>query len=68
MKTAMEKDQLVMEPLLDFRTLAEASGLTESYLRKAKAHHGLPYYKIGGSVRFRASEVNSWIKARRTQN
>jgi predicted DNA-binding transcriptional regulator AlpA len=57
--------ELKMEPLLDYDSLAELTGLTASFLKKAKWKMNLPHYKIGAQVKFRISEVELWLKQRK---
>jgi len=67
----MEKQQ-EFERMLTITELSELTGLTISYIRKAMYNLQLPYYKFGpknknrSQVRFRMSEIESWIKQRKT--
>lgn len=53
------------EPLIGVEELSVATGMTVSFIRKAIRVYDMPYYKIGGLIKFRLSEVNSWIQNRR---
>lgn len=53
------------EKLLDYKQLSEATGLGIPFLKKAKDQYDLPFYKIGALVRFKVSEVEQWLKARK---
>lgn len=52
------------EKLIDAFELANITGLTVSFIRKAKDEYELPHYKLGHSLRFRISEVEEWISER----
>jgi excisionase family DNA binding protein len=59
------KKQTQNEPLVDYQTIASETGLTISFIRKAQEHYKFPFYKIGGSVKFKISEVMKWIEDRK---
>ena len=56
------------EKLIDFQELSQQTGLTVSFLKKAKWKMGLPHYKIGKNVRFRLSEIEVWLTQRRARS
>lgn len=51
-----------MEPLLSARELADILGVNLNYVYEQAADGRLPSYKIGGNRRFRASEVEEWLR------
>ena len=55
----------IFENLIDRKDLAELMGLSPSYVSKLMADEGLPYLKIGRSVRYEWSEVKSWLSKRK---
>ena len=54
--------------LVDFRGLAKALGLTERWVREQTTRRALarpdpiPYFRIGGIVRFDIDEVIAWLR------
>lgn len=54
------------EKLLSTRELAEATGLTMPFIEKARRRLDLPFYKLGGIVRFKLSEFEVWLKQRKS--
>ena len=51
-----------MEPLLSARELAAVLGVNLNYVYEQAVDGRLPSYKIGGNRRFRASEVEEWLR------
>lgn len=64
MGSKKKADPRPIEKLMDISEVAKATGLSVAFLRKARAKYSLPFYKMGGSVRFRISEINAWIGER----
>lgn len=56
---------LVFDKLVNKKQLAEQLEISQSYINKLMAEEGLPYFKLGRSVRFRISEVAEWLSKRR---
>lgn len=54
-----------LEPLLTAENVENLFNLSKDSLAKARTELGLPFYKIGKLVRFRASEVEAWLKERK---
>jgi excisionase family DNA binding protein len=54
-----------VEQLVPIREVAQVLGLSVSWVEKAVVKHGLPSYKIGGSRKFRLSEVETWLAEHR---
>lgn len=54
-----------MEPLLSVRQLADLTGFSVSFIRRAQNSRAFPYYKLGGLVRFRMSDFKAWLDSRR---
>ena len=59
-----EAHEVKTERLIDKKTLAEATGLTVSFIEKAMHSYSLPFYRLGRNVKFKISEVNKWIEQR----
>lgn len=57
--------KMTIEKFLSKKQLEDATGLTTSFIEKAQAKYGLPYYKIGGMVKFKLSEVMDWCEQRK---
>lgn len=51
--------------MLSCKSAAELVGLSESRLRHMWKEWGLSGYRVGGSLRFRESEVWAWLESRR---
>lgn len=56
----------LFEILVDRKELARLLGLSPSYISKLMKYEGMPYFKIGRSVRFKLSEVVEFLKRRRS--
>lgn len=54
------------EPLLTIKEIATLFNLKESRIRWEIHLKRIPFYKIGQSVRLRASEVEGWISSQRS--
>jgi excisionase family DNA binding protein len=55
---------VVFENLVTREQLAEMLVLSPSFISKLMSEGRLPYIKIGKSVRFRVSEVMTWLQKR----
>lgn len=57
---------LVREPLLTCAEAAELLGVKTQTLSVWRCHgrHGLPYIKVGGSVKYRRSDLEQWLAGR----
>lgn len=53
------------ESFFDKEKLAAKLNLSVSFINKLMRNEGLPYVKLGKSVRFRVSETLSWLQKRR---
>ena len=53
-----------MEALLTTRQLAELWHQTPRWVLRMHREHGLPAYRLGGALRFRASEAEDWLQLR----
>ena len=51
--------------LLNYDEVAAETGLSVSFLKRAKWLYKLPHYKIGAMVRFRLPEVETWLRERK---
>ena len=54
-----------METLMTIADLAEKMRLTESTIRKYVLEKSVPYIKIGAAVRFRPTEIEQWMDAKK---
>lgn len=53
------------EKLLTIEELSLQVGFGKTFINKARNQFGLPFYKIGGAVRFKMSDVNNWLEERK---
>jgi excisionase family DNA binding protein len=66
LRHALPADQEVaLEALLTARQVAEYLGLRENWVYDRAIAGDLPSYKLGGSRRFRSSEIEAWLRDRR---
>lgn len=57
-----------LEQMIDREELAKALKMSIQYIDGAIKNERLPAYKLGKSVRFYLSEVQSWLKERKIRN
>jgi excisionase family DNA binding protein len=50
---------------MNITELAEVMKLKETTIRKYVLENSIPFIKIGAAVRFRPSEIEQWIEARK---
>lgn len=62
MAEGADRPRRPLEPLLSARELADILGVNPNYVYEQAADGRLPSYKIGGNRRFRASEVEEWLR------
>ncbi|MDO4571658.1 MAG: helix-turn-helix domain-containing protein [Planctomycetia bacterium] len=55
----MEKDAILTK-----KQVAEMLHCSPHFVDQLRKNKGLPYIKLGRSVRFRASDIQTWIEAR----
>lgn len=61
-----ENQKLFLSQIVVTRSqLAQALAISESFISKLMLEEGLPYIKLGRSVRFDISEVTAWLQKRR---
>jgi excisionase family DNA binding protein len=53
-----------METLIDITELGKLTSIKAATLRKYVAKRKIPFVKVGRLVRFRPSEIDSWIASR----
>jgi hypothetical protein len=53
------------ENMVDTQFLIDNIGFTRQYWVLARQKYGLPFYSFGRNVRYRISEVEKWLKARK---
>ena len=56
-----------MERLLDVKVTAELLGIKPVTLRLWISQKKVPYYKVGKSIKFKPSEIETWINATRVE-
>lgn len=57
-----------LEPVVSRTELAKLLGISTETIDRLARTSGLPFYKLGNSVKFRVSEVERWMKERRHVN
>jgi excisionase family DNA binding protein len=55
----------MIEPLIDIKELEKRLQLPRSWLYTQAAIGYLPHYKVGKYLRFKASEVETWLEKHR---
>ena len=53
-----------METILTVKEVAAQLKFSEATIRKYVLKKSIPYYKVGGSVRFMQTEIDEWLLAR----
>ncbi len=56
---------IIFETLISKKELVVALGVSSSFVSKLMVEERLPYFKIGRAVRFRFSDIVSWLEMRR---
>jgi predicted DNA-binding transcriptional regulator AlpA len=51
-----------MEPLLDINDVERITKIKKATLRRYVLLKQIPYYKVIKAIRFKASEINAWVK------
>jgi excisionase family DNA binding protein len=51
--------------LMDVHELADHLGTNERHVRELIYRRKIPYYKVGGLVRFSADDIEQWLETRR---
>ena len=59
------ENKIGAQKLFDKKSLAKMWGISIRYVDKLMAIEGLPYFKIGKSVRFQSEAVSTWLLKRR---
>ncbi len=57
-----QQEPVTLERLLTVKDIADLLQLSQVKVYRMISDHGLPSIKIGGSRRFRPSEVYAWIE------
>jgi excisionase family DNA binding protein len=60
METPTEKTD--REPMLKCSDIARMLNISEIGVRRYIQQRAIPFYKIGGNIRFNLSEINQWIQ------
>lgn len=53
-----------MEKLLTIKELSETLSVSERTIRQWTHESYIPYFKLGGCVRFREKEIETWLAKR----
>lgn len=56
---------LTAQPLLDIPQVATRLGTSVRHVRRLVLEKRIPYFKVGGLVRFEIEDVEAWITANR---
>ena len=59
------KNTVEVETYMTINGLAEYIKLATGTIYNKIARNEIPYFKIGGSVRFKKSEIDNWVKVLR---
>tara|TARA_R110001583_G_scaffold74100_6_gene205491 strand:- start:1437 stop:1643 length:207 start_codon:yes stop_codon:yes gene_type:complete len=59
---------IMAEEILTLKDVAAYLKLAEKTAYKLAAEGKLPGFKVGGSWRFKQSDIESWIEAKKTSN
>ena len=54
-----------IERLVNYEEASAITGLSVSFLKKARQQYGLPIYKMGSLVKLKVSELERWISDRK---
>ncbi len=57
--------EVPMNGLISMEELSKHLKMSRSSIKRAKTNLGLPFFKLGDSVRFRLSDVESWLQEHR---
>jgi len=61
----MTTERIMFETLISKKELVTAFGVSSSFINKLMTEEDLPYFKIGRAVRFRVSEISTWLERRK---
>ncbi len=66
MKSRLQESIPQAEPFVDAREVAYTMNLPMYYLTNAaqRKRMGIPHYRIGRMIRFKLSELETWLSAR----
>jgi excisionase family DNA binding protein len=53
---------IIIEQLMTIPDVAQVTKLSVSTIRKYVFEKTIPYFRVGGNVRFRPSDIEAWIK------
>lgn len=59
--------QATAQPLLDISQVAERLGTSVRHVRRLVFEKRIPYFKVGGFVRFEVGDVEEWIASSRVE-
>ncbi len=57
-----------MEELLTTEELCKMLKVRESYIRNLRSQKRIPYVKLGRLVRYKATDIEQWIKSGRSSD
>lgn len=55
---------MTIEPLISAKQVAEILGLSEKTIKAKHKRLGLPHYKVGWLIKYRASDIEAWLQKR----
>lgn len=59
---------MTIEKLISAKEVAGILGLSEKTIKAKHKRLGLPHYKVGWLIKYRASEIESWLEMRHSKN
>ncbi len=62
------KNTVEVETYMTINGLSEYIKLATGTIYNKIARNEIPYFKIGGAVRFKKSEIDNWVKVLRPKN
>lgn len=66
LEAALKAEQIKKDDdFLNIHQVAELTGLSKHTIYKKTGYRNIPFYRIGGLLRFKKSEVMDWIEARK---
>lgn len=55
------------QPLLDMNATAARLGTTHRHVRRLIERREIPFFKVGGKVRFDPADLDRWLTAQRVE-
>lgn len=64
-KPLLIKNDVIEEEILNVSTLAKYLKVTPKWIYERTHLKEIPYYKVGGQLRFRREDIDNWIRSYR---